>query len=136
MTGEPTGGVGSAAERYKQITGRVAELVERAARADRERAVVLEQEIEQAWHRLVEASERERVVRVIAETQWEAAIAALWDERWLKVRPLPRPEELPPVDVAASGCGYDLNELDLRIEQAFQALEEALRRRSLFRLRR
>ncbi|SHH00379.1 hypothetical protein [Streptoalloteichus hindustanus] len=136
-------GPGSAAARYKEITGRVAELVARQREQDRERAVVLERVALRAWQELAEAGEREHMVRVIAEAQWEAAVEALWEERWMSIQPLPAQEDLAPqraADVAAlDGLPIsrpDLNHLDREVERTYQALEDALRKRGFLRYRR
>ncbi|GGM75179.1 hypothetical protein GCM10012275_52350 [Longimycelium tulufanense] len=135
-------GPGSAAQRYKEITGRVAELVERERQRDRERATELERAVARSRQELLHAGERERLVRVIAGAQWESAVAALWEQRWMKIKPLPRIEDLAPqraAEVAAldeAAGPPSLNVLDRRIERARQALDDALHARPFLRIRR
>ncbi|MCP2262039.1 hypothetical protein LX15_005771 [Streptoalloteichus tenebrarius] len=135
-------GPGSAAARYKEITARVAELVERQRQRDRERAAELDRAAVRARQELAEAGEREHIVRVIAEAQWEAAVEALWEQRWMTIQPLPALEDLAPqraADVAALDglpvARPDLNHLDREVERTYQALEEALRKRTFLRRR-
>ncbi|MCP3800164.1 hypothetical protein NLX83_12935 [Allokutzneria sp. A3M-2-11 16] len=117
----------SASQRYREITGRVDEAVQRTRARDKERARQLELEVERNGERLARAADRERLVRMSVETQWETAVEALWDERWLTIKPLPKPAESVPA--------ADQNHFDGEVERTRQALEEVLAKRTLLRPR-
>ncbi|AOS65791.1 hypothetical protein [Actinoalloteichus hymeniacidonis] len=117
---------GSAAERYKELCGTATGALSAMRAHDRELATRLRDTCATAREDVLDSAERERVTRLIVRLRWEAAVEALWDERWLPMTPLPRP--------AAVSQRYDLGACELDIDRAFDRLEEALRRRRLFEL--
>ncbi|WNV82103.1 hypothetical protein [Umezawaea sp. Da 62-37] len=115
----------SAAERYKEIIGSISEAVSTMRAHDERRVAELVARLAVSQDRMVDAIEREKVVKLGVALHWEAAVEALWEERWLQMRPMPRPDErVPP---------RDQNDYDAAMELAFHALEESLQKRTLLR---
>ncbi|WP_016697742.1 hypothetical protein [Actinoalloteichus spitiensis] len=120
---EPT----SAADAYKEICGLVTDAVDRLRERDEQRAEQLRAELLAAEQRREAAAEREHVTRWTARLRWEAAVELLWDQRWLRMTPLPRPDRSTPyTDLDA--CGHE-------VDAAFEELKSSLERRGLFRRR-
>jgi hypothetical protein len=116
-----------ASERYKEIAGLATDAVARMREHDRERATELERELADVEQRMAQLAVQERVVRMGVQLHWEAAVEALWNERWLTIGPLPRPDEHAP---EASDLYFDTE-----VGRTYQALEEAVGKRSLIRRR-
>jgi hypothetical protein len=116
-----------ASERYKEIAGWATDAMARMREHDRERAAQLEREMADAEQRMAQLGVQERVVRMGVQLHWEAAVEALWNERWLTIGPLPRPDERAP------DAGH--LHFDAEVGRTYQALEEALGKRSLIRRR-
>lgn len=116
-----------ASERYKEIVGWAADAAQRMRERDRERATELERELAEVERRMAQLAVQERVVRMGVQLHWEAAVEALWNERWLTIGPLPQPDESVP----------DASHLDFDAEvgRTYQALEDAMGKRSLIRRR-
>ncbi len=112
-------------ERYKEITGLATEAVERMRQQDRERAAELERELVESQGWMAQIAEQERVVQLGARLHWEAAVKALWNERWLEMTPMPTPNRSVPE--------HDQLHFDAEVERTFQNLEAALQRRGLLR---
>lgn len=117
----------SAVERYKELAGLATESVDRMRRRDAERVAELDRALQDSQQRMALVAEQERVVRMGVRLHWEAAVEALWDERWMSVSPLPAPDESVP----------DLGQLhfDSELERTYQVLEDALSKRGLIRRR-
>jgi hypothetical protein len=75
--------------------------------------------------RMAEAIEREKVVKLGADLHWEKAVEALWEERWMEMRPMPKPNPTVPP--------RDQDEYNTAMDLAYQALEESLQKRTLLR---
>jgi hypothetical protein len=116
----------TAARRYKDVlaglTARVGELRER----DRERAGALARRLVELDDAMAQAGQRAALTQLGVDLHWEAAMSALWAERWLTLRPKPDPD--PRADPA------DLDALDAAVAQRATELLEALRRWRLGRL--
>ncbi|ASO22802.1 hypothetical protein FHR81_005133 [Actinoalloteichus hoggarensis] len=117
---------GSAGERYKELCGTATGALAAMRAHDQRLAAELHEAVAEARDDVLRAAERERVTRLVVRLRWEAAVEALWDQRWLTMTPLPRP--------AAVALAYDLDECELDIDRAFDRLDEALRRRGLLDL--
>ncbi|GDY30135.1 hypothetical protein [Gandjariella thermophila] len=116
-----------ASERYREIAGWATDAIERMREADRERATELERELAAIEQRMAQLAVQERVVRMGVQLHWEAAVEALWNERWLTIGPLPKPDERVPE-------GSHLH-FDAEVGRTYHALEESLSKRSLIRRR-
>jgi molybdopterin converting factor small subunit len=130
MSAEREGGMSDrvpASERYREIAGWAAEAVEHMREHDRERAAELERELTRIEQRMAELAVQERVVRMGVKLHWEAAVEALWNERWLAIGPLPLPDERAPE--------ADHLHFDTEVGRTYRALEESLAKRSLIRRR-
>jgi hypothetical protein len=116
---------GSAVERYKEIIGTASESDAKMRAHDEARVADLVAKLTESQDRMAEVIERERVVKLGVALHWESAVEALWDERWLKMSPVPPGEEsVPPRDQREYNSAMDL---------AYQALEDSLLKRSLLR---
>ncbi len=69
---------------------------------------------------MVRAGERAALTRLGVDLHWEAALSALWAERWLSLRPQPAPD--PRADPA------NLDTLDATVAERAAELLEAVRR--------
>lgn len=121
MTG-PSSGAG-AARRYKDITGGMTEAVARMRREDAERARRLADSLVELHEAMSVAADREELTVLGVALQWESSLESLWHEQWMTLRPLPTPDP--------SGSARDLDYLDAVVAQRYEALREAVRRRSL-----
>ncbi|KAA2263005.1 hypothetical protein F0L68_11135 [Solihabitans fulvus] len=118
----------SVVERYKEIAGMAAESVDRMRRHDQERASVLDRALLESQERMARIADQERIVRLGVALHWEAAVEALWDERWMTMSPQPQPDETVP--------DHDQLHFDGEIERTYRALEDALQKRGLIRRKR
>jgi len=115
----------SAAERYKEIIGGAAEAIATMRARDEARVAELAAKLAESQDRMADAIERQKVVRLGAALHWESAVEVLWDERWMSMSPMPKPDErVPPRDQREYNTAMDL---------AYQALEESLQKRTLLR---
>ncbi|HEX4224893.1 MAG TPA: hypothetical protein VHZ97_21170 [Pseudonocardiaceae bacterium] len=114
---------GDATRRYKDVAGLNTEATERMREADRALVEKLEQQLGAAERALAEVSERERVARMGVELHWEAAMEELWDERWLKLEPMPLP--------AVPAPAMNPLDCDTEVGDTYAALHEALRKPSM-----
>jgi hypothetical protein len=115
----------SAVERYKEIIGTAGEAIASMRAHDEERVAHLVARLAESQDRMAEVIEREKVVRLGVALHWESAVEALWDERWMSMRPMPKPDErVPP---------RDQGEYNTAMDVAFHALEESLQKRTLLR---
>ncbi|MFT7839461.1 hypothetical protein Q5530_25230 [Saccharothrix sp. BKS2] len=116
---------GSAVERYKEIARQVDQSLDRMREHDRERVRLMVGWLIASQERMAEVIGQERVTRGLARVHWEAVVELLWEERWMKITPMPAPDEsVPP---------RPQREYDEAMDRAYRALEEAAQKRSLLR---
>ncbi|MFD9734436.1 hypothetical protein [Umezawaea sp. NPDC059074] len=115
----------SAVERYKEIIGTAGDAIAAMRAKDDERVADLVARLAESQDRMAEVIDREKVVKLGAALHWEQAVEALWDERWMAMSPMPRPDERVPA--------RDQREYNTAMDVAFQALEESLQKRTLLR---
>ncbi len=124
MSGDTDGGAGvDTVRRYKELADLNTEAVRRMREHNREVAEALRDKLTEVDQRLAEAIERERVARMAVRLHWEAAVEALWSERWLPVGPQPDPITPSP--------GLDSMRADAEVGRTYEALREALRKPAL-----
>ncbi|HEX4703637.1 MAG TPA: hypothetical protein VH352_16025 [Pseudonocardiaceae bacterium] len=114
---------GDAVRRYKELAEQNTEAVRHMREQNRVVAEVLRQRLTQVDRELAEATEREQVARMGVRLHWEAAVDALWSERWLQVGPQPDPVEPPP--------DLDALHADAEVGRTYDALREALQKPTL-----
>ena len=115
----------SAVERYKEIVALAGESVKRMREVDHHRVKEAMDRLVASQDRMAAAVEQEMLTRVGVTLLWEAALEALWDERWLTMKPQPAPDESVPPRPQEEYNGL--------MELAHQRLEEALQKRTLLR---
>lgn len=115
----------SAARRYKDIIGGMTEAVERLRHEDAARAATLEGALVELHEAMEAAGDRAALSELGVALRWESALEHLWHEQWLTLSPLPKP------DLRASP--RDLEYYEAVVEQRYEALEEAIRKRVLGR---
>jgi hypothetical protein len=115
----------SAVERYKEVVALAGESVERMRTADRARVRELLERLAASQDRMAAVIEQEQLVRLIVAVHWEAAVELLWDERWMTMTTVPGPD--------GSAPPRDQREYNTAMDLAYQALEEALQKRTLLR---
>lgn len=116
---EPT----SAAQRYKDIVAGLDDAARAVRDRDRERARELGPLAAQSADELVRSGNRAALTRAGVELRWEAVVEALWAERWFLLRPPPQPDRRAHPD--------HVDVLDRKVEEAYDALLAAIRRRRL-----
>lgn len=112
-----------AARRYQEMTSGMNDAVERIRRDDAERARRLRDELVELGEEMEAAANREALTVLGVALRWEAALESLWNEHWMTLSPLPKPDR--------DALPHDLDYLDAVVEQRFEALREAIRRRSM-----
>ena len=122
---QPAPDTRSAVERYKEIIGSAGEAIAAMRAQDERRVADPVAKLAESQDRMADAIEREKVVKLGAALHWEKAVEALWEERWMEMRPMPKPN----VGVPAR----DQSEYNTAMDLAFQALEESLQKRTLLR---
>jgi hypothetical protein len=107
-----------ASVRYKEITALATTAAQQLRKHERERAGELGEAVAAGRQRREAADEqREQVVEDVRK-RWNAAMEAVWDERWMKVKPMPDP------DRAAPPATPDESRRD--VQDAFMALYNSL----------
>ncbi|MEV0679802.1 hypothetical protein AB0I60_25075 [Actinosynnema sp. NPDC050436] len=115
----------SAVERYKEVVGQAAAAVEKVRDQDRDRVRELLVRLAASQDRVAELIEQEKLTHVAVRLLWEAAVEALWEERWMQMKPIPDPDEtVPPRAQQDYFTAMDL---------AYYSLEDALQKRGLLR---
>lgn len=117
---------GWSVERYKKIIDGAESTIDTLRAADRDRAAELADAVLDAQDAASAATRRAEHIRELAESRWQSATKALWNERWLTLKPFPDPAE----DV-----GADLADIEAEIERAHHILVEGLDRPPLLRRR-
>jgi hypothetical protein len=109
------------AQDYKKVITEVTKGLDAEAGRNAERVAELKRLVDERSRLLDEAADRHILTRIGAELAWEDALAALWVESWIKMRPYPRPDPFAkPGDLAA---------LTVRVEEAAAALRAAVKKR-------
>ena len=117
----------SAVERYKEIIGTATGAIDAMRERDRKRCGELVERLAASQDRMAEIMEREQLVRLGVELHWEFAMESLWHERWMTMTPRPEPDESVPV--------REQGAYDTAMDLAYQALQDALQKRTLLRRR-
>ena len=116
---EPIGAV----ERYKEITGWIGDAVHDMREQDSERSDVLTTRLENAMEATNEMLTRADESMSRIDEFWQRAVGELFHERWMKVTPIPRPDPSAPA--------RPLEFYEAEVEQAFEALIDAIRRKGI-----
>lgn len=119
---------GWSVERYKQIIDSVGSTVDDLRAKDRQRAAELAEEVVDAQEAAAAAARREQRISTLVENRWQSATKALWNQRWLTMKPFPEPS-------AAAGIDADLTEVEAEVERAHQVLVDEIDRPPLLRRR-
>jgi hypothetical protein len=114
---------GDTVRRYKELADLNTEAVRRMREHNRAVAEELRERLAEVDRKLAQATERERVARMVVRLHWESAVEALWNEKWLQVGPQPGPTTPPPGVTAAVA--------DADVGRTYEALKEALRKPAL-----
>lgn len=117
---------GWSVERYKKIIDGAESTIDTLRAADRDRATELADAVLDAQDAAAAATRHAEHIRELAESRWQSATKALWNQRWLTLKPFPDPAE----DVSA-----DLAEIEAEIERAHQVLVDGIDRPPLLRRR-
>ncbi|MDR7301462.1 hypothetical protein [Haloactinomyces albus] len=96
MSEVPPGEPYRAVERYKEITAMATSAVDRTHELERKRAARLEDATTARQERTAEAEQQEEQVTEAVRLRWNAAMEALWDERWMRVTRMPAPDPSAP----------------------------------------
>lgn len=118
MSEDTTGRHEHATARYKELTALATAAVDRVREHERERAARLEDDLAASAERIAEAErEREKVADGV-RIRWNAAMEALWNERWMRVTSRPGPDSSAPAEPAEEGIR--------RVQSAYLELHAAL----------
>lgn len=96
MSEVPSGEPRRAVERYKEIIGIATGAVDRTHELERKRAARLEDDTTVRQERTAEAEQQEEQVAEAVRLRWNAAMEALWAERWMRVTRMPAPDRSAP----------------------------------------
>ncbi|MGW5649650.1 hypothetical protein ACWEV3_33230 [Saccharopolyspora sp. NPDC003752] len=107
-----------AAERYREITARATTAAQQLRKHERERAGELGEAVAAGKQRREAADEQREKVLDDVRKRWNAAMEALWNERWMRVTSMPDP------DRTAKPSTPDDSRRD--VQQAYMALYNAL----------
>jgi hypothetical protein len=107
-----------AAVRYKEITAVAVDAAERMRRHEADKADRLTDEVAAGQERIAAAEEQKAQVAEGVRVRWSAAMEALWDERWMRVTPMP--------DADLSAAPATPEESIRAVQGAFLELHEAL----------
>ncbi|MBB5153767.1 hypothetical protein [Saccharopolyspora phatthalungensis] len=107
-----------ASERYKEIAALATTAAQQLRRHERERAGELGEAVAAGRQRREAADEQRKQVVEDVRKRWNAAMEALWDERWMQVKAMPEP------DRSAAPSTPDASRRD--VQEAFMALYKSL----------
>ena len=113
----------SAAERYKALIGELDDAAGRLRDAERERAEELGNRLADVDRALFAATDRAALTRLGVALRWEAAVTALWQEKWFRLRPGPEAD--------GESRAEHLDQLDRAVERASEDLLAEIRTRRL-----
>jgi hypothetical protein len=113
-----------AVERYKEITGWIADAVHDMRERDSERGAALTTRLDDAMEATNEMLTRADQSMSKIDDFWQEAVGELFHETWMKeMRPIPRPA----TDVPARPLEF----YEAEVERTCQALLDAIRRRGI-----
>ncbi len=113
----------SAARDYKRVIRSVTGGLDAQSERNAERVADLRRIVDERGRLLDDAADRHVLVRIGAELAWEDALAALWVESWMDMRPYPGPDR--------SAEPGDLATLAVRVEEAAAALRAEVQKRRI-----
>lgn len=118
MSEFPSGEPEQAAARYKEITAIATGAVDRMHEHERKKVARLEDDVAAGHERIAEAEQREADVAEGVRLRWDGAMEALWNERWMRVTRMPKPDPAAP---------HATPEESIRaVQTAYLALRDAL----------
>lgn len=117
-----------AALRYKEIMALADDAAQRLRRHEADRVDELTGEVAAGHQRIERAEQQQEQVREGVRKRWDSAMEDLWEERWMRVTPMPEP------DLSAEPAGPE--EPIRSVQNAYLRLREALSRRRSFLPRR
>jgi hypothetical protein len=117
-----------ATRRYKEITAWIGDAIGRMREQDRERTSQLGSRLDDVQETTNEALARAQQTRDLVADRWEAAVGELYHERWMRLTPMPRPDE----GVPPNGLEF----YEAQVERTYQDLVDAIRRRTIIQRRR
>lgn len=117
-----------AALRYKEIMALADDAAQRLRRHEDDRVDELTGEVATGQQRIERAEQQQEQVREGVRKRWDSAMEDLWEERWMRVTPMPEP------DLSAEPAGPE--EPIRSVQNAYLRLREALSRRRSFLPRR
>jgi hypothetical protein len=82
----------SPAQRYRELTGAIADASRELRDRDADRVRELRRLLAVLDDRMERVGERTSMSSLAARTHWETALDALWAEPWMTVPPFPRPD--------------------------------------------
>lgn len=85
-----------AAVRYKEIAATAASAADRMRKLEGDRIAELSGEVAAGRERIEEAERQRTEVEESVRERWDATREALWDERWMRVPPMPEPDTSAP----------------------------------------
>ncbi|SDK45256.1 hypothetical protein SAMN04487820_10840 [Actinopolyspora mzabensis] len=91
-SGGPETRHGTDTERYKEIVALATGSAERLQELERDRVERLERELAGERDLVEQAEQQQEEVEEGVRLRWNAAMEALWEERWLRVTQLPAPD--------------------------------------------
>lgn len=110
-------------ERYKEITGWIADAVQAMREQDSERGEVLSTRLSDAMEATNEMLTRADESMSKIDEFWQDAVGELFHERWMQVTPIPRPDTTVPA--------RPLEFYEAEVQRAHQALIDAIRKRGI-----
>lgn len=122
MSEPTTEGSDNPAVRYRELTALATSAVDRVREHERERAARLEDGLAASAERITAAEQAQQKVVDGVRIRWNAAMEALWSERWMRVTARPDPDMSAPAARA--------EECIRRVQAAYLELHAAVDRRS------
>ncbi|KEI45492.1 hypothetical protein [Saccharopolyspora rectivirgula] len=85
-----------ASVRYKELTALAADAAEKLRQHETAKAAELAELVDAEAERLEQAEAQRDDIRADVRNRWNAALHALWDERWLEIPGMPEPDPSAP----------------------------------------
>ena len=96
-----------ASVRYKELTALAADAAEKLRQHETAKAAELAELVDAEAERLEQAEAQRDDISADVRNRWNAALHALWDERWLEIPGMPEPDpSAPRFLVTVRGLGY------------------------------